>query len=131
MVLVPAAASAQRQAPPTPDQRLDRLERQVQEMQRQVYPKGRPADTAGFADDPAATQSSVVSLDQRLDALERQMSDLLRQSEDNGNRLRSLETGVTQMRTDQEQRISAIEQRMAAAAAAAPAAPAAVVPDEA
>ena len=130
MVLVPTAASAQRQ-PPTPDQRLDRLERQVQEMQRQVYPKGRPADTAGFADDPAATQSSVISLDQRLDALERQMSDLLRQSEDSGNRLRSLESGIAQMRTDQEQRISAIEQRMAAAAAAAATAPPEAVPDEA
>ena len=53
-------------------------------MQRQVFPKGRPADTAGFSDEPAATQSSVVTLDQRLDSLERQMSDLLRQSEENG-----------------------------------------------
>jgi len=129
MVLVPAAASAQR-PPPTPEQRLDRLERQVQEMQRQVYPKGRPADTAGFADDPAATQSSVMSLDQRLDALERQISDLVRQSEDSGNRLRSVENGIAQMRSDEEQRISAIEQRMAAAAAAATPAPVAA-PDEA
>ena len=39
----------------SPEQRIDRLERQVQQMQRQVFPKGRPADTAGFADDPAAT----------------------------------------------------------------------------
>ncbi|HEY6048069.1 MAG TPA: hypothetical protein VIV07_03380, partial [Sphingomicrobium sp.] len=122
LALVPSAATAQRQ-PPTPEQRLDRLERQVQEMQRQVFPKGRPADTAGFADDPAATQSSVMSLDQRLDALERQMTDLLRQSEENGNRLRTLEGSVGKMQTDQDQRINALEQRMneAAAAAAAPA----------
>ena len=65
MALVPSLALAQRQAPPTPEQRIDRLERQVQQMQRQVFPKGRPADTAGFSDDPAATQSSVVTLDQR------------------------------------------------------------------
>jgi TolA-binding protein len=89
-------------------------------MQRQVFPKGRPADTAGFADDPAATQSSVVTLDQRLDALERQMSDLVRQSEENGNRLRSLETGLGQMKTDQDQRINALEQRMSEAATVAP-----------
>lgn len=118
--LVPAAAIAQRQAPATPDQRLERLERQVQQMQRQVFPKGRPADTAGFADDPAATQSSVVSLDQRLDSLEKQMSDLLRQSEESGNRLRSLESGMNQLKTDQDQRIGALEQRMSTAVVAPP-----------
>jgi TolA-binding protein len=120
IALVPSLALAQRQPPPTPEQRLDRLERQVQQVQRQVFPKGRPADTAGFADDPAATQSSVVTLDQRLDALERQMADLVRQSEENGNRLRTLESGVSQLKTDQEQRIAAIEQRMNEAAAAPP-----------
>ena len=115
--LVPAAAFAQRQAPATPEQRLDRLEKQVQQVQRQVFPKGRPADTAGFADDPAATQSSVVNLDQRLDALERQVADLVRQSEENGNRLRNMETGIGQLKASQDQRISALEQRIAQAAA--------------
>jgi len=121
MALLPSTALAQRQAPPTPDQRIDRLERQVQQMQRQLFPKGRPADTAGFSDDPAATQSSVVTLDQRLDALEKLMSDLVRQSEENGNRLRSLESGLGQTKADQDQRISALEQRMSQAATAAPA----------
>ncbi len=78
----------------TPEQRIERLERQVHQVQRQVFPNGRPADTAGFSDEPAATQSSVVTLDQRLDALERQMADILRQSEENGNRLRTLETDL-------------------------------------
>jgi TolA-binding protein len=122
VALIPAAALAQRQAPASPEQRLDRLERQVQQVQRQVFPKGRPADTAGFADDPAATQSSVVNLSQRLDALERQVADLVRQSEENGNRLRNLETGMGQLKSDQEQRITAIEQRLSEAAAAPPAA---------
>jgi len=118
VALVPSLALAQRQQPPTPEQRIDRLEKQVQQMQRQVFPKGRPADTAGFADDPAATQSSVMTLDQRLDALEKQMADLVRASEDNGNRLRSVETGLSQLKTDEDQRISTLEQRMAEAAAA-------------
>jgi len=127
--LVPAAAIGQRQAPPTPDQRLDRLEKQVQQVQRQVFPKGRPADTAGFADDPAATQSSVVNLDQRLDALERQVADLVRQSEENGNRLRNVEAGVGQLKADQDQRISALERRISEAATApAVAAPAEAAP---
>ena len=110
--LVPGSALAQRQ-PPTPEQRMDRLERQVEQMQRQVFPRGRPADTAGFSDEPAATQSSVISLDQRLDVLEKQMADILRLSEENSHRLQSLEAGLAQLRTDQEQRISALEQRMA------------------
>ncbi len=40
------------------------------------------------------------------------MADLLRQSEENGNRLRNLETGIDQLRTDQDQRIATLEQRM-------------------
>ena len=108
-------ALAQRQPPPSPEQRIDRLERQIQQMQRQVFPKGRPADTAGFAAEPAATQSSVISLDQRLDALERQVADLVRLSEENGNRLRTVEGGLTQLKADQDQRIGALEQRMSAA----------------
>ena len=49
-------ASAQRRAA-TPEQRIERLEKQVRQVQREVFPKGQPADTAGFADDPAATQA--------------------------------------------------------------------------
>ena len=114
----PSSATAQRPAP-TPEQRLDRLERQVQQVQRQVFPKGRPADTAGFSDEPAATQSSVATLDQRLDALERQMADILRQSEENGHTLQSLQADLAKVRGDQDQRIGALEQRMNEAAAAA------------
>ena len=124
VALAPASSAlAQRQAPPTPEQRIQRLERQVDELQRRIFPKGRPADTAGYADDPAATQSSVISLDQRLDALERQMADMLRQTEENGNRLRSVEASVGQLKTDEDQRISTLEQRMSAAEAAAQPAP--------
>ena len=121
-------ALAQRQPPSSPEQRIERLERQIQQMQRQVFPKGRPADTAGFADDPAATQSSVVSLDQRLDALERQVADLVRLSEENGNRLRNVEGGLTQLKTEQDQRIGALEQRMSAAAAVPVETPATTTP---
>lgn len=123
LALAPASTALAQRQQPTPEQRIERLERQVDEMQRRVYPKGRPADTAGFPDDPAATQSSVMSLDQRLDALQRQLADMLRQTEENGNRLRNLEAGIGQMKADEDQRIQALEQRMneAAAAAAAPA----------
>jgi TolA-binding protein len=118
--LLPASSALAQRQPPSPEQRIQRLERQVDEMQRRVFPKGRPADTAGYSDDPAATQSSVITLNQRLDALERQMTDLLRQSEENNNHLRSLEAGIGQLKSDQEQRIQALEQRMTAAETAPP-----------
>ncbi|HZU52172.1 MAG TPA: tetratricopeptide repeat protein, partial [Sphingomicrobium sp.] len=120
LALAPSLALAEQRPAPTPEQRIDRLEKQVQQMQRQVFPKGRPADTAGFSDDPAATQSSVVSLDQRLDALEKQMADLVRQSEENGNRLRGVEAGMTQMKNDEDQRIASLEQKIAQVQAAPP-----------
>jgi TolA-binding protein len=119
LALAPAPAVAQRQQP-SPEQRIDRLEKQISQMQRQVFPRGRPADTAGFSTEPAATQSSVVTLDQRLNSVERQMTDLLRQSEENGHRLQALEADIAKIRADQDQRIGALEQRMADAAAAAP-----------
>jgi TolA-binding protein len=111
LALLPASAFAQRQMP-TPEQRIERLERQLQQLQRQVFPKGRPADTAGVSDEPAATQSSVVTLDQRLDSLERQMADLLRQSEESGNRLRTLESDLAKTKADQDQRLATLEQRV-------------------
>ena len=124
-LLIPLqGAAAQRQLPPSPEQRIDRLERQLQQVQRQVFPRGRPADTAGFADEPAATQSSVATLDQRLDSLERQMSDILRLSEENGNQLRTLSNDLARARDEQQQRINGLEQRIAEAAAAAATIPA-------
>jgi TolA-binding protein len=111
-------AVAQRVA--TPEQRIERLERQLRQMQRQLFPKGQPADTAGFSDEPAATQSSVRTLDSRLNSLERQIADLVRQSEENGHRLTVLQAELAKTRTDQDERLGAIERAAAAAAAQAP-----------
>jgi TolA-binding protein len=102
---------AQRQEA-SPEQRIQRLERQVEQVQRQVFPRGRPADTAGFAGEPAATQSSVATLDQRLDAVERQMADMLRQSEENGHRLQTIEADFARYRTEQDRKVAALEQRL-------------------
>jgi TolA-binding protein len=94
---------------PTPEQRIERLEKQVRQVQKQVFPKGQPADTAGFSDDPAATQDTVNSLTGRLDAIERQLSDIVRQSEENGNRVAVMETELARLRADQDRRIRALE----------------------
>ena len=103
-----APASAQRR-PATPEQRIDRLEKQVRQVQRQVFPKGQPADTALFSDDPAATQESVNNLGGRLDAIERQLSEIVRQSEENGNRVAVMEAELARLRADQDRRIRALE----------------------
>ena len=94
LALAPGGSALAQRPQPTPEQRIDRLEREMNQVQRQVFPKGQPAATAGFSDEPAATQSSVISLDQRLDSLERQMTDLLRQSEENNHQLQQMQSDI-------------------------------------
>ena len=113
--LTPAAAQKRQ---PTPEQRIDRLEKQVRQVQKQVFPKGQPADTAGFVDDPAATQEAVSSVAARLDAVERQLSEILRTTEENGNRVAVMEAELARLRADQDRRLRALETGAGAAAAA-------------
>jgi TolA-binding protein len=112
LTLSPAAAQRR---PPSPDQRIDRLEKQVRQVQKQVFPKGQPADTAGFSDDPAATQDAVNNLNNRLDAVEKQLADIVRQAEENGNRVGQMETELTRLRADQDRRLRTLETNSAAA----------------
>jgi TolA-binding protein len=106
LILAPAAAQRRQ---PTPEQRIERLEKQVRQVQKQVFPKGQPADTAGFSDDPAATQDSVSTLNNRIDAVERQLAEILRQSEENGNRVGVMEADLARLRAEQDQRLRALE----------------------
>lgn len=108
LALTATSATAQRR-PVTPEQRIDRLERQVRQVQRSVFPKGEPADTAGFVDDPAATQVQANQLSNRLDAVEQQMAQILRSTEENGNRLATMEAELARLRADQDRRLRAIE----------------------
>lgn len=108
VALALSPASAQKRQP-TPEQRIDRLEKQVRQVQKQVFPKGQPADTAGFSDDPAATQDSVNNINSRLDAVERQLADIVRQAEENGNRVAVLETELARLRAEQDRRLRALE----------------------
>ena len=112
LAVAPAAAQ---KGKPTPEERIGRLEKQVRQVQKQVFPKGQPADTAGFVDDPAATQTSVSDLNGRIDALERQLSELTRASEENGNRLGVMEADLARLKADQDTRFRALETAPAAA----------------
>lgn len=113
--LVVTPALAQRQIIP-PEQRVERLERQVQQLQRRVFPQGQPADTAGFYNEPAATQAAVSNLDNRLGALERQLANFLRQSEENAFRVSQLEAELNRLR-QKEARLRMLEQRLDSLAA--------------
>jgi TolA-binding protein len=104
-----AVAPALARNPPSPEERIGRLEKQVRQVQKQVFPKGQPADTAGFSDDPAATQAAVSDLNGRIDALERQLSELTRASEENGNRLGVIEADLARLKADQDARFRALE----------------------
>lgn len=115
--IVVTPALAQRQVPP--EQRIERLERQVQQMQRRVFPQGQPADTAGFFNEPAATQAAVSNLDNRIGALERQLANFLRQSEENAFRVSQLEAELNRFR-EQEARLRMLEQRLDSLVAAGP-----------
>ena len=103
-----APADAQRRQA-TPEERIERLEKQVRQVQKQVFPKGQPADTAGFTDDPAATLMQTNQLSNRLDAIEQQMADIVRSSEENGNRLSTMEAELARLRADQDRRLRTLE----------------------
>ncbi len=106
LILTPAAAQRRQ---PTPEDRIERLEKQVRQVQRQVFPKGQPADTAGFSDEPAATLVQTNQLSNRLDALEQQLAQMIRTSEENGNRLSIIEADLARLRTDQDRRLRTLE----------------------
>ena len=114
LAITPATAQ-RRQA--TPEQRIDRLEKQVRQVQGRIFPKGQPVDTAGFIDDPAATQASVTTLITRLDTVERQLAEMTRSSEENGNRIAVMEADLARLRADQERRLRALETAPAAGTA--------------
>ncbi|MCW3796400.1 tetratricopeptide repeat protein [Sphingomonas sp. BN140010] len=115
-LLLAGPAVAQRQ--PTPEQRVERLERQVRQIQGRVFPNGQPASTAGLADDPAASQVVVTALSNRLDNIERSLTQITRVNEENANRISTMEAELARLRADSDQRLRTLE-------TAAPAAPAA------
>lgn len=103
-----AAAPAAAQTPAPIDRRVDRLEREMRAVQRQVFPGGSgqqgqilqpeivpetsPADAPGV---PASSPLSALSA--RVSSLEAQLSELTGQSEQAQFRLRQLEQRLDQM----------------------------------
>jgi tol-pal system protein YbgF len=93
---LPVAASAQDWST---QERLDRLERDLNMLQRQVY-RGAPT-TASGGDATAAASAEV-----RLEALEQQMRDLTGKVEEYGNQVTQLRQRLEQINSDNQVRQS-------------------------
>lgn len=118
--LLTLAAPGVAQVQPNPVQRIERLERQVRQVQGRVFPRGQPVDTAGTLDDPAASQTVVVALSNRIDNLERQLNEISRTLSENAGRVAALETTLADLRGEQERRLRALETGGSRPAATAP-----------
>src|SRR5688572_8438313 len=110
-VAVPAAA----QRGESTERRIERLEQELRAVQRRVFPGGAqvapeiepqqaPGGQAGV---PAS--SAVADLTARVDSLEAQLRELTGQVEQNGNRLRQLEEGLTRFRDSAGARLDVLE----------------------
>jgi len=83
-----AVTPALAQRPPNPEQRIAILEQQV-----------------------AASQATALRLEQRLNSIEAQLQQLINQGEVNGHRAGELESQITSLRNDVNNRLTALESR--------------------
>jgi TolA-binding protein len=104
------------------ERRVDRLEQEMQAVQRKVFPGGagrmlepeiQPETSTVTGGIPAT--SAISDLTARVDALESQLERLTGQVEENAYRLRQLEDSLKKFKGDAEFRLNEIEQSRAAA----------------
>jgi tol-pal system protein YbgF len=101
-----AVAPAVRAQDASTQERLDRLERDLSMLQRQVY-----RGTGGEAPPSAESGSSTaVELQVRMDRLEQQMRDLTGRVEDETNQIQQLRQRLEQVNSDIEVRLSQADQ---------------------
>jgi TolA-binding protein len=104
------------------ERRVDRLEQEMRAVQRRVFP-GANAPYVGAEiqeqvrapeQQGVASGTAVSDLTARVDALESQLAQLTGQVEQNGNRLRQLETAFAGLRESTGSRLEALEKPAAA-----------------
>jgi tol-pal system protein YbgF len=104
---VPVAGSALAQDRSTSD-RLDRLERDLNQVQRQLYRNEVPTSAPpGVA--PTGDGSSALNADIRMDQLEQQMRTLTGQLEEVQNGISEMKSRLDKQQQDDEQRFQALE----------------------
>jgi len=111
-IAIAAAAPAQAQDQ-TVTKRVDRLEKEMRAVQRQVFPGGAPTFFEGeIAPDNtpgerAKAVTPVADLTARVDALESQLQTLTGQTEQNAYQLRELEKQFTAYKAEMDRRFPA------------------------
>ena len=111
-VAIAAAAPAQAQDQ-TVTKRVDRLEKEMRAVQRQVFPGGAPTFFEGeIAPDNtpgerAKAATPVADLTARVDALESQLQTLTGQTEQNAYQLREIEKQFTAYKAEMDRRFPA------------------------
>ena len=101
----------------TIDRRVDRIEQELRAVQRRVFPNATAPYVAGeIQNQPTApatagspATSAVADLNARVDALETQLRSMTNQAEENANRVRLLEQGLAQLRSENAARLEALE----------------------
>jgi TolA-binding protein len=98
------------------EQRLEKLEREVQTVQRRVTGGAvdaeiQPETRTPISGDPAT--DSLADMNARIDALEGQLARLTGASEENGFRIRQLEDALSQYRYKTDNRLQEVERTTA------------------
>ena len=99
------------------ERRVDRLEQEMRAVQRRVFPGANVPYVGPEIEEQVrapeqqgtAASSAVSDLTARVDALESQLAQLTGQVEQNGNRLRQLETAFASLRESTGSRLDALE----------------------
>lgn len=102
-------------------QRLERLEQDLNAVQRHVY-RGAPATTTSPSTAAPAPSNTVglARIAERIDQLEAQTRNLTGQIEENDHRLRQIEDRLTRFMEDVDFRLRGLEQAQAAGSPAPP-----------
>ena len=138
LLLTTAPVFAQDANYPIIAKRVVTLEKQMQAVQRKVFPGGDPKYfTPEIGAEPAApaapigtpSGSAVSDLTARVDALEGQLRTITGQVEENQFKLRQLDEAMTKLRGDSEFRLNALEGHGAPPAAGAAPVPGAPLAD--
>lgn len=104
VVVVPAAARAQSQDDRATEARLDRIERDLNMLERQVYRGAPAAMPAPGSSGGAATTAADIEI--RMERVESQMRDLTGQVEEISNGLEQLKQRMEQINSDLDVRFS-------------------------
>ncbi len=100
------ASGAQAQ---TLEDRMGRLEREMQNIERKVYANDMPMTTSAGKRETQIAQAGNYAIEDRMNGLERQMTALTGQVEDLDIKIRQLAARLDKLTTDLEFRISQLE----------------------